>query len=73
MNVAPEVRVSSPARQCSSVDLPEPDGPMMAVNLPVSNDTVTPSSALTCASPVPYTLRASMAPAAAVPPGAVAS
>ena len=33
MNVAPDVSVSSPARQCSSVDLPDPDGPMMAVNV----------------------------------------
>ena len=53
MNVAPEVNVSSPARQCSNVDLPDPDGPMMALNLPVSNETLTPSSAWTCASPMP--------------------
>ena len=32
----PEVRRSSPARQCISVDLPEPDGPMMAVNRPAA-------------------------------------
>ena len=36
MRMVPEVRVSSPARQCSSVDLPEPDGPIMAVNRPAS-------------------------------------
>ena len=53
MKVAPEVKLSSPARQCSSVDLPEPDGPMIAVNLPVSNDMVTPSRARTWASPMP--------------------
>ncbi len=27
----PAVTRSSPARQCSNVDLPEPDGPMIAV------------------------------------------
>ena len=30
----PTVSVSRPARQCISVDLPEPDGPMMAVKRP---------------------------------------
>ncbi len=30
----PDVTVSRPARQCIRVDLPEPDGPMMAVNSP---------------------------------------
>ena len=34
MKTWPEVSVSRPARQCISVDLPEPDGPMMAVNWP---------------------------------------
>ena len=29
--IRPAVTRSSPARQCSSVDLPEPDGPMIAV------------------------------------------
>ena len=28
----PEVGWSSPARQCIRVDLPEPDGPMIALN-----------------------------------------
>ena len=32
--------VSRPARQCMSVDLPEPDGPMMAVNRPAGMATV---------------------------------
>ena len=32
MKAVPEVSESSPAMQCMSVDLPEPDGPMMAVN-----------------------------------------
>ena len=31
MKTLPDVRVSSPATQCMSVDLPEPEGPMMAV------------------------------------------
>ena len=30
-NTSPRVTVSRPARQCMSVDLPEPDGPMIAV------------------------------------------
>ena len=45
MNTAPSVSESRPARQCSSVDLPEPDGPMIAVKRPGSNVTLTPSSA----------------------------
>ena len=39
--------------QCISVDLPEPEGPMMAVNRPVSNSSVTSSSAMTAVSPWP--------------------
>ena len=42
-----------PREQCSSVDLPEPDGPMMAVNRARANSTETPSSALTSVSAVP--------------------
>ena len=34
MNTWPDVSESSPARQCISVDLPEPDGPMIAVKAP---------------------------------------
>ena len=34
MYTAPEVRVSRPASACISVDLPEPDGPMIAVKRP---------------------------------------
>src|SRR5207237_2315819 len=52
----PEVGVSSPARQCMSVDLPDPDGPMIAVNSAVANWTVTLRSARTAVSPEPYTL-----------------
>ena len=34
----PEVGLSSPASRCMSVDLPEPDGPMIAVNWPAGNE-----------------------------------
>ena len=53
MKAWPDVRVSRPAMQCSSVDLPEPDGPMMAVKRPEANSTVTPSSARTSVCPLP--------------------
>ena len=42
---------SSPASTCMSVDLPDPDGPMIAVNQPRSNSTETPSRARTSTSP----------------------
>lgn len=47
---------SRPAAHWSSVDFPEPDGPMTAVKLPVGRLRVTPSRAVTAPSPVPYTL-----------------
>ena len=53
MNTWPAVSVSSPATQCMRVDLPEPDGPMMAVKRPVGKSTVTSSRATTAVSPVP--------------------
>ena len=43
----PDVGWSSPAAHCSSVLLPEPDGPMIAVNVPRPNCVVTSSSATT--------------------------
>ncbi len=49
----PESNESSPDRQCSSVDFPEPDGPMMVLNRPDSKATETPSSAHTVASRMP--------------------
>ena len=52
MKAVPEVSVSRPAMQCSSVDLPEPDGPMIAVNRPVAKSTVTPSRARTSVCPL---------------------
>ena len=66
MNTVPDVSVSSPARQCSSVDFPEPDGPMMAVRRPCSKSIVIPSSARTSVGPRPYTFTASTARAAIV-------
>ena len=39
--------------QCSSVDLPEPDGPMIAVNWPCSNVMFNTSRARTSISPEP--------------------
>ncbi len=64
-STCPEVAVSRPARQCMSVDLPDPDGPMMAVNRPRSKPTVTPSRARTAVSPEPYTFTRSTAATAA--------
>ena len=50
---SPDVGLSSPARMCISVDLPDPDGPMTAVALPGAISTVTPRSASTAVSPSP--------------------
>jgi hypothetical protein len=47
-----------------SVDLPEPDGPMIAVNCPRSSSTLIPRNATTWASPDPYTFHTSVARAA---------
>ena len=52
-NTRPEVAASNAARQCISVDFPDPDGPMIAVNWPGWNSTFTPSSAATWVSPDP--------------------
>jgi hypothetical protein len=52
-NTRPSARLSSPARQCTRVDLPDPEGPMMAVNRPVGRSTVTSSRATTAVSPEP--------------------
>ena len=53
MNADPEVSRSSPATHCISVLLPDPDGPMIAVNRRAGKSTVTPASAWTAASPTP--------------------
>src|SRR5215472_9332583 len=55
----PEVGRSSPAATFKNVLLPEPDGPIKAVNDPAASATLTPSSATTAPSPRPYTLRTS--------------
>src|SRR3954447_20019331 len=60
----PLVSESSPASVCMSVDLPEPDGPMIAVKRPVAKSTLMSSRARTWASPLPYTLEALTARAA---------
>ena len=52
--------------QCISVDLPDPDGPMIAVNSPAGNPTVTPSRACTAVAPTPYVRCASTTRAATV-------
>ena len=53
MKVEPDVAVSRPAMQCIRVDLPEPDGPMIAVKRPRSNAQLTESRATTRVSPSP--------------------
>src|SRR5215813_11478719 len=53
----PEVGRSSPAATFKNVLLPEPDGPIKAVNDPAASATLTPSSATTAPSPRPYTFR----------------
>jgi hypothetical protein len=49
----PSVGMSSPASRCMSVDLPEPEGPMIAVIRPASIPSVTPPSASTEVEPSP--------------------
>ncbi len=52
----PAETLSRPARQCISVDFPEPDGPMTAVKRPRAMSTSTESRASTVVSPEPYAL-----------------
>ena len=49
----PPVGLSRPARMCIRVDLPEPEGPMIAVKRSRSKPVLTPASASTAASPSP--------------------
>ena len=49
----PELGVSSPASRCISVDLPEPDGPITAVNSPAGSSSDTPRRAWTLEAPSP--------------------
>jgi len=53
MKTLPELSESSPATVCIRVDLPEPLGPMIAVNSWAWKSTVTASRAVTAASPCP--------------------
>jgi hypothetical protein len=53
MYTRPEVGLSNPARQCIRVDLPDPEGPMIAVSRPGSTATLTWSKATTRVSPSP--------------------
>lgn len=53
-HTCPAETVSRPARQCISVDLPEPEGPITAVYRPRAMSTSTASRASTCVSPEPY-------------------
>src|SRR3954451_13998102 len=60
----PDVGRSSPAAMLRNVLLPEPEGPMMAVNDPRGSATLTLSSATTAPSPLPWTLRTPRSPTA---------
>ena len=68
MNTLPALTESRPATQCIRVDLPEPDGPMIAVKRPAWKLTDTPSRARTSVSPLPYTFTTFTARAAAAGP-----
>ena len=60
-STVPEVGRSSPARMCMRVDLPDPDGPMIAVKRSRSKSTLRSLSASTAASPSPYRRLTSLA------------
>ena len=53
ITTSPDVGLSSPARMCIRVDLPEPDGPMTATSSPGRTTSETPRSASTAVSPSP--------------------
>ncbi|GAA4240925.1 hypothetical protein GCM10022254_67680 [Actinomadura meridiana] len=53
MSTEPDDTASNPAMQCRNVDLPDPEGPMIAVNLPRGNVAETPRSAVTAPWPAP--------------------
>lgn len=52
-SIEPELTSSRPASTCSSVDLPEPEGPMIAVKAPRVMSRSTASSAVTVPAPLP--------------------
>ena len=53
MATAPASGRSRPPTRCSRVDLPEPDGPMIATNSPAAIDRSTSRSAWTASCPLP--------------------
>jgi hypothetical protein len=53
MYTSPDVSESRPARQCISVDFPDPDGPITAVKRPAGISRSTFSRAVTAWSPRP--------------------
>jgi hypothetical protein len=53
IETSPVVGWSSPAMMCMSVDLPEPDGPMIETSSALATSSVTPRSASTAVSPSP--------------------
>src|SRR6266566_4579279 len=55
----PEVGVSRHPIRFINVDLPEPDGPMMATYSPRRISTLTPRSACTCSEPISYVFQRS--------------
>jgi len=57
--------------QCSNVDFPDPEGPMIAVRRPASKPMVTSSRAVTSVTPRPYTFVAAAARAATAVAGLV--
>src|SRR3954447_2433617 len=62
MVILPLVGESRPARMCMSVDLPEPEGPITAVNCPAGTSRLTPRRASTADSPSPKRRVTSQAP-----------
>jgi hypothetical protein len=52
-STVPDPAGSNPAATCSSVLLPDPDGPMIAVNVWALKSTLTPWSACTACGPRP--------------------
>ena len=72
-NTCPEVMRSKPARQCMRVDLPDPDGPMIAVKVPRVKRTLIEFRAVTRVSPSPKILVSCMPAAASVSMGVLRS
>ena len=54
ISTLPSVGLSSPARMCMRVDLPEPEGPITVVSWPLLTSSEIPRRASTAVSPSPY-------------------